>query len=268
VLQRFGSALNLNLHFHILALDGVYVRTKKGDLSFRTATPRTEDVEALVVEIAEACEAFLAGEGFGADDTVEDDDDVQAVLQAASIQGRLAVGPRRTVRKVQTFGGKQVAMPPRCAGYDGYTLHAGVGIKASDRNGLERLCRYLLRPPLAKGRLARTEDGSVLVGMKRTWSDGTSALVLSPQELVERLAAIVPPPRKNQILYHGVLAAHSAWRALVVPKPIARPEPRQPKLSAPRTEDRPRKDTQLGWADLLLRVFGEDGFRCPTAPCR
>jgi hypothetical protein len=37
-------------------------------------------------------------------------------------------------------------------------------------------------------------------------------LVLSPQELVERLAAIVPPPRKNQILYHGVLAAHSAWR--------------------------------------------------------
>jgi hypothetical protein len=94
----------------------------------------------------------------------------------------------------------------------------------------------------------------VLVGMKRTWSDGTSALVLSPQELVKRLAAIVPPPRKNQILYHGVLAAHSAWRALVVPKPIARPEPRQPKLSAPRTEDRPRKDTQLGWADLLLRL--------------
>jgi hypothetical protein len=50
--------------------------------------------------------------------------------------------------------------------------------------------------------------------------------VRSPQELVERLSSLVPPPRKNQILYHGVLAAHSAWRALVVPKPIARPRTR------------------------------------------
>jgi hypothetical protein len=105
--------------------------------------------------------------------------------------------------------------------------------------------------------------------MKRTWSDGTSALVLSPQELVERLASLVPPPRKNQILYHGVLAAHSAWRAEVVPKPIAQPGARKPRLTAAHVANRPagpetRKDAGLGWADLLLRVFGEDGFRCPT----
>ena len=33
-------------------------------------------------------------------------------------------------------------------------------------------------------------------------------------ELVERLAALVPPPRKNQVLYHGVLAPRAAWRQL------------------------------------------------------
>ena len=127
-------------------------------------------------------------------------------------------------------------------------------------------CGRTPRPRVAN----HDEDGSVLVGMKRTWSDGTTALVLSPQELVERLAALVPPPRKNQILYHGVLAAHSAWRARVVPRPAAQPSARQPKLvPAPAVNPvagtgRRDADTRLGWADLLLRVFGEDGFRCPT----
>ena len=76
---------------------------------------------------------------------------------------------------------------PRCAGFEGYNLHAGVGIKASNREGLERLCRYILRPPLAKSRLERREDGTLVVGLKREWSDGTTAIIFSPLEFVERL---------------------------------------------------------------------------------
>ena len=38
-------------------------------------------------------------------------------------------------------------------------------------------------------------------------------------ELMERLAALVPPPRKNQVLYHGVLASRAAWRQEIVPQP-------------------------------------------------
>jgi hypothetical protein len=67
--------------------------------------------------------------------------------------------------------------------------------------------------------LQRREDGNVVVGLKRVWSDGTSALVFSPSELVERLVALVPPPRANQVIYRGVLAANAAWRAEVVPSP-------------------------------------------------
>ena len=40
VIQRFGSALNLNLHFHILALDGVYARDAKSGLLRFHRTPR------------------------------------------------------------------------------------------------------------------------------------------------------------------------------------------------------------------------------------
>jgi hypothetical protein len=36
LIQRFGSALNLNVHFHMLFLDGVYVEQPDGSLSFPT----------------------------------------------------------------------------------------------------------------------------------------------------------------------------------------------------------------------------------------
>jgi hypothetical protein len=223
--QRFGSALNLNLHFHCIFLDGIYTRSADDRLSFRRVVPHTEDIERLVVRIAEACEAWLSRQGFGAEDEGEDDgdvDDAQAVIQQASLLGQAALGDRagKRARRVQVLGGKELALPPRCASFAGYSLHAGVGFKASDRAGLERLCRYILRPPLTKDRLQRREDGNVVVGLKRVWSDGTSALVFSPSELVERLVALVPPPRANQVIYRGVLAANAAWRAEVVPSHI------------------------------------------------
>jgi hypothetical protein len=40
---------------------------------------------------------------------------------------------------------------------------------------------------------------------------------------MERLAALVPPPRKNQVLYHGVLASRAAWREEIVPQPKRKP---------------------------------------------
>jgi hypothetical protein len=118
--------------------------------------PHTEDIERLVVRIADVCEAWLSRQGFGAEDEGgdhADDDDTQAVIQQCSLLGQAALGDRagKRARRVQVLGGKQLALPPRCANFAGYSLHAGVGFKATDRAGLERLCRYILRPPLAMG---------------------------------------------------------------------------------------------------------------------
>jgi hypothetical protein len=49
------------------------------------------------------------------------------------------------------------------------------------------------------------------------WTDGTTHLIFEPVELLERLAALIPRPRINLVLYHGVLAPRAAWRARVVP---------------------------------------------------
>jgi hypothetical protein len=96
-------------------------------------------------------------------------DDAQAVIQQASLLGQAVLGDRagKRARRAQVLGGKELALPPRCASFAGYSLHAGVGFKATDRAGLERLCRYILRPPLAKDRLQRHDDGNDLSGSCR-----------------------------------------------------------------------------------------------------
>jgi len=266
--QRFGSDLSLNLHFHVIFLDGVYCRKSNGELKFRPVVPHTEDVERLVVQIAEACEKWLSKKGFGEDDAAEMEDDAQAVIQEAALAGKAALGDRagKRARRVQVLGGREVALPSRCAGFEGYNLHAGVGFSAGNREGLERLCRYILRPPLAKSRLERLEDGTVELSLKRAWSDGTTSFLFSPLELTERLVAIIPPPKANQILYRGVLAGNAALRKEVIPKPKAE----LPEDAAARRSKRLTRNPRIkiegerpSWHELLQRVFFVDGFRCP-----
>ena len=199
--QRFGSALQLNLHFHSIFLDGCYARDRLGTPRFRPVTPHTSDVEKLVVEIAIACEDWLSKAGFGADDDVSDpDDDGLGLFQAAAAAGYSAVRgvPTPVARRVQVIRGKERALPPMCASCAGYNLHAGVAIGALDRQGLERLGRYLLRPPVAKTSLSQDADGSVVFEMKRVYADGTAALRFTPEELVSRLVAIMPPAGASQ----------------------------------------------------------------------
>ena len=58
---------------------------------------------------------------------------------------------------------------PLCArSPGGLELHAGVTIASYDRKGLERLCRYLSRPPIPQDRLERRGDGKYVLSLKLT----------------------------------------------------------------------------------------------------
>ena len=65
--------------------------------------------------------------------------------------------------------------------------------------------------------------------LRHPWSDGSTAPLLHPLELLERLTSLVPAPGRALLAYHGVLAPHAAWRAaVVVPPPTRNAEPRSP----------------------------------------
>jgi hypothetical protein len=270
VVQRFGSGLELNLHFHILMPDGYFATDNKTGIVrfFRDAGPSTADVEAIVVRIADRAERWLEQRGFGCDDDAPDDtgdDDALPLMQAASIQGRLALGPRagRKAHTTQVVGGRRWVLPARCATVDGYCVHAGVVVGARSRAALERLCRYVCRPPLAKDRLEELPDGSLRLRLKTPWRDGTSELHLSRLELLQRIAAIIPPPKANQVLYYGCLAPRSKLRPAVVPKPLARRRRSRAadKLVAP--ESASEQSRWMPWAWLLRHVFDVDSWTCP-----
>jgi hypothetical protein len=84
----------LKLYFHGIFLDGIYTHGADDRLSFRRVVPHTADIERLVVRIARACDAWLARQGFGAEDEADDADadDAQAVVQHASLLGQAALG--------------------------------------------------------------------------------------------------------------------------------------------------------------------------------
>ncbi len=100
---------------------------------------------------------------------------------------------------------------------DGTTAAAAVR-SADDCQALEQLCRYITRPALANDREQTDGAGQVVHKLKTPWRDGTTHLVMSPLEYMQRLAALVPRPRRHLIHFHGVLAPNAKLRALVAPK--------------------------------------------------
>ncbi|MHC5028581.1 MAG: transposase [Planctomycetota bacterium] len=276
--QRFGGALNLNVHFHTLALDGVY--DARAGMRFRALAPPDDDEVARVTEsVVRGIARLLERRGLGPDDDeidpVAHDEPLLAALYSASVRGRIATGSRAG-QPVSRFGDRveidqlPVSRGQRCASFGGASLHANVAVPARDRQRLERLCRYAARPPLAIERLSRLDDGRLLYELKQPWRDGTTHIGFEPLELLEKLAALVPPPRVNLVRYHGVLAPAARHRAQVIPSGPA-PEPRPAHGGCERirqgdepsdTEKSPPRPRNYTWAELMRRVFEVDVLVC------
>lgn len=260
-IQRFNSALELSLHFHILIPDGVFIRDRPdpdaGPRFVPLDPPTEDDVAALLGRISLKVSALLHRRGRLDDDAVDHEPEPQLRFASSptAIPGRLQAIPH--------------PLPPLCARKDGFSLHAGAAVHGNDRAALERLCRYGLRPALAAGRLSETTDGQLLYEMKRTFSDGTRTLRFSPRELLLRLCALVPPPGFHMVRYGGILSAHARGRHALTGRglhhrrpPSGAPTPEGPLTSLP--PDDPARARRLDWAALLKRAFAIDVLVCPA----
>ncbi len=80
---------------------------------------------------------------------------------------------------------------PQFALIDGFGLHAAVLCGAQDRHALEQLCRYITRLALANERVQTNAAGRVVLKLKTPWRDGTTHLMMSPLEFMQRPATLV-----------------------------------------------------------------------------
>ncbi len=169
VVQRFGSGVNLNVHFHTLVLDGVFTERMPGRLQFHAATPPSDEAVAAVLgAIRHRVGRWLARRGLApgaepeAPDGLAEISPVLAEIMSASVQGRVALG-RQAGARVERLGGEPpergaCGHGPRQAHLDGFDLHADVRVPPNDRARLEHRCRYLLRP-VRQGRVSASRPG-------------------------------------------------------------------------------------------------------------
>ena len=274
LIQRFGSALNLNVHFHMLFIDGVYQEKHNGKLRFHRVNAATNsELNTLVGTISQRVAGHLERQGLLVRDDessyltldLQDDDSMQQ-LQGHSITYRIAVGPQqgRKVFTLQTipswedddFGSNQVGK------IAGFSLHAGVATKTRERKKLERLCRYISRPAVSEKRLALTSQGKVRYALKTPYKDGTTHVVFEPLDFIAKLAALVPSPRPNLTRYHGVLAPNSKHRVNVTPAKRGKGSSRQGLQGTNSAESPVNEHREMTWAQRLKRVFNIDITIC------
>ena len=276
--QYFGSTLQPTPHLHVLCPDGLFTEADDGAVRFVPLPPPTpSDVARIATSLARRVTRYLEAEGLlDVDAPPEDEEEAlraQALQQALPFastvaQTLAAVQPRRHHR--------------RLAVADGFSLHADTHVHAHDRQGLERLCRYGARGPLSEARLSRRDDGRYEYRLRKPTPRGATALVLTAGQLVRKLAALLPPPRRHLTRFHGVLGPNARLRSVVTrlgrresptpappPCPQASP-PGQLSLPAPAppapavVPPRPRVD----WATLLRHTFGLDVLECPCGDRR
>ena len=201
LIQRFGSAANLNIHVHCLLLDGVYRRGTDGEPVFvEVPAPADEALQAVLHKIITRTMKLLARRGVLVEeegstyvaDSDADSDEARALrpLQAAACTYRIAFGPRAGQKVLMVQG----AMPrdkgfeqALCANMAGFSLHAAVRCAADERKSLEQLCRYITHPALANDRVQTNAAGQVVLKLKTPWRDGTTHLVMSPLEFTKLL---------------------------------------------------------------------------------
>jgi hypothetical protein len=171
VVQRTDSALRLNVHLHVMGLDGVYVEDERGELRFHTlGTPSSGEVRDIARRTALRLHRAFQKQGRQspwddehafvdsgeADPFSLEQPGLFACYQAAA--SGVAVSAERAgqpVLRLLVQSPKEPETPGDAARADqpvaealGVNLYAKQLVDGRDRPQLERLCRYVMRPPL------------------------------------------------------------------------------------------------------------------------
>jgi ribosomal protein S27E len=268
-IQRFGSALNLNIHFHMLFLEGVITQTQ-GQTSFkRVRAPSHSDMERIVNTISHRIAQYLEKVGLIQSDQENtyldlpiDEDDSLLQLQAASVSYRIAVGADagKKVFSLQTLPAKDLENYGQLAKIAGFSLHAGVFADTHQPEKLERLCRYIARPAVSEKRLSLTTTGNIRYELKTPYTDGTTHVFFAPIDFISKLAALIPPPRLNLTRFYGVFAPNANVRAEVTASQRGKNSPRL--AEDLKDSDKPYHARSMSWAQRLKRVFNIDITIC------
>ena len=152
--------------------------------------------------------------------------------------------------------------------HSGFSVWGEQVVYPDEGERLERLARYVARPPLAVGLVEETEEGRIRVRTPPDPRTGEREVELDPVEFVHALARQVPDPGQHLVRYYGVYANRSRrqWEARWTGEPWGEGEP--PAAVPVPGATGPGRGAGAGsrtgsWARLLRRVLEVDPLLCP-----
>ncbi|MDC1298461.1 transposase, partial [Pseudomonadales bacterium] len=203
LIQRFGRALNLNIHLHMMIIDGVYTVGESGEVSFHyVKAPNQNELQTLLNRLIQRVVRRLQRAGLlvPAPEQPWLDLDFHEPMDAvinASIQYRIAIGPHSGSRMLTLHDPSFIqadkpgqSLKALTADRDGFSLNAAVCCPAHHRDRLERLCRYVTRPAICLERLTARSDGQIQYELKNPFRNGTTHILFSPHDFLSKLAAL------------------------------------------------------------------------------
>ena len=251
-IQRFGGSVNLNIHFHSIYMDGVYILGPDNHQRFVELIPTNDEIRKLTITLYKRINRAFEKKGYLDDDSLE-------------VQGELSLIKSQSVaNQVDNFKypekiGKYWNPPfvefegDKCFSAERFSLHANTKIRKENRSGLEKLCRYICRGALSKERISLDANGMVVLKLKSSYTDGTTHLRFTPQAFIKRIISLIPKPRTNMVRYHGVFAPRHKKRSEITS--LAR---------AKKDKSKTKKIYRTPWAELLKRVFMEEVDNCDS----
>lgn len=218
VAHRASASLVTNHHVHGIFPDGVFIEREDGTLEFGRL-PRPSDSE--IAGIAhEACSLFCAAlkrRGFWE----------TTAASTSVVEGLLSL-PRTRTQRMKFFGeaakDSEGGLAPANGAY-AFHLFVGNAVEVEERPQLHHLVDYILAPPFLDQQISVNPQGNLVIQLKRSRHDGSTEVVIEPNEALNRFAELVPRPNANTVRYYGVYAPRARLRKQAIALRIGDPGP-------------------------------------------
>jgi len=161
--------------------------------------------------------------------------------------------------------------------HSGFSVHNAVTVAPDDPHGLERLARYLVRPPVSLGRLELVdEDERATYRVKRSAKSESAGQEVvesfDPRDLLARILMHVVEPRAQVIRYYGEYAVRARatrrrdgrplehGRDPATDSEIANPDGPPDETSG--ADQATRRAQRRAWAQCIRRIYEIDPLHC------
>ncbi|MEJ2024325.1 MAG: transposase [Deltaproteobacteria bacterium] len=153
--------------------------------------------------------------------------------------------------------------------HTGFSVHNRVTVEPEDQSSVERLARYVMRPPISLERMRWDGTGEVSYRRKGghdgpAWS-GREVESFDPLEFLARVVLHIPEPRRHLVRYYGWYSNVSRGNRRRAQGEIDEAGVCPSPSSAGKHEDGPdARAMRRAWAQLIKRIYEVDPLVCPS----